>query len=73
MSDRAAEVEAFKQRVFSGMDLLMLMESVGVGVGATMHEVDTHEIRRKNRPETYRTFDFDSDITVDEVKEALAR
>jgi len=51
------EVTAFCKRVFSGRDLLQLMDEEGVGVGATMQIVDEAETRSRNTPRIYRSLD----------------
>lgn len=50
----------FEQRVFSGRDLLMIMDSnmVQIGVGATKHIVKQLEDHHKEQPDLYRGFDY---------------
>lgn len=49
-----SDVEEFSKRLFTGRDLLMFMDEVGVGVGATMHVVQQCEMRHELRPEIYK-------------------
>lgn len=56
-ADYVEDVGDFKKRQFSGMDLLQFMESVGVGVGATMHTVRQAELQHLRHPDTYRALD----------------
>lgn len=60
--DHLEEVANFKKRVFSGYDVLMLMDEIGVGVGSTMHIVREHELRREKHPDIYRAFTYQGDV-----------
>lgn len=68
---RARDIDEFKQRVFSGYDLLHILDIAGVGVGAAMTLVMQAEINA-TRPE-YRDLTFRPDLTVPDVQEALMR
>lgn len=65
-NNRPAEIRAFMGRVFSGHDLLHIMDLEGIGVGATMLLVERIDTADHGRPLT-----FSADVSVAQVKEAL--
>jgi hypothetical protein len=58
MEDRIAEIRKFNSRIFSGRDLLTIMDHAGIGVGATMHSVHMIDNQIERRPDIYRQWDF---------------
>ena len=68
--NREEEVADFKDRVFSGFDLLQFFDEVGVGVGATMYRVQRAEIQSEQHSEV-RSLTFAHDLRVQDVEEAL--
>jgi len=47
----------FEERLFTGRDLLILMDEAGIGVGATKHILESVEARIRRHPETYRALE----------------
>jgi hypothetical protein len=48
---------SFEKRLFTGRDLIMLMDDIGVGYGATIHTVEQAELRRERHPDTYKALE----------------
>lgn len=69
---RAQEVHDFKERVFSGFDLLQILEQEGIGVGAAMFLVERAELQAAQRDEV-RELTFAADLRVRDVQEALTQ
>ena len=65
--DHPREVNEFMRRKFSGHDLMMVMERIGIGTGATMHVVRELELNHKRWPETIRAFTFEADDLISDV------
>lgn len=61
------DIEAFDQRVFSGRDLFVIMDSVGVGTGSTIHVVQEIELEQIRPITTYRQWTFPKELTVDRI------
>jgi hypothetical protein len=72
-SDHVTEIDIFRQRVFSGMDVLMLCDLLGIGVGATIAAAGRLNYLQTTQPGIYREPDFSISMTVDEINEALFR
>ena len=71
MSDEQKKVDDFCERLFSGRDLLTIMDEAQIGVGATIHCVEglDHEIARPST--TYRQWDFPSSLKASDVKKLV--
>lgn len=68
---REEEIAEFKERVFSGYDLLHIFDLAGVGVGAAMTLAVQAEINAEHPG--YRDLSFAPDLTVRDVQEALTK
>ena len=67
MGNYPQEVADFSERVFSGADLLAIMDWAGTGVGSTMHIVAEIELEQARPARTLRKWTFEKDLTVERV------
>jgi hypothetical protein len=65
-----APLDAFKRRVFSGEDVLQLLEAQGLNPQAVLHLAETAERIQHNGFQPDWT--FSKDLTTEDVREALA-
>jgi hypothetical protein len=61
-----------ENRIFTFRDLLVIMDTVGVGVGSTIHVVNDLDRQHQRPNTTFRKFDFPEPVDIDALKQYVA-